>query len=67
MKYQIGQTVILLNTEFKPITEAVVKDIDNETQLYLVEYQFPKSTAAENVWVKQERLLEFIDLSQFLH
>jgi hypothetical protein len=56
MKYKIGQTVILLNTEFKPVGSAIILDLNQEFQQYEVEYQISENKIKEKVWVKQERL-----------
>jgi hypothetical protein len=57
MKYQQGQLVILLDTEFKPVVNAIVKDYNAENEKYLIEFSFPSNTASQEIWVPQERLL----------
>ena len=56
MKYQPGQAVILLDTEFKPAVHAVIKEVNNETQKYLIEFCYPGSIKPEEIWVSQDRL-----------
>jgi hypothetical protein len=61
MRYQVGESVILLDTEFKPAVNAVVKDVNTEATTYLVEYQLPNQSEPETIWVLQERLNTALD------
>jgi hypothetical protein len=56
MKFSPGQTVLLLNTEYKPVCNAIVKNYDNETGKYEVAYQYPDPNITETLFVPQERL-----------
>lgn len=56
MKYQEGRTVILLDTTFKPVCSATIKNVNSETMQYEVEYSYPGSAKTETIWVVQERL-----------
>jgi len=56
MKYKIGQTVALLDTQFKPVGSAIITDIKHGSHQYEVEYTVPGSKLKERIWVKQERL-----------
>lgn len=62
MKYQPEQPVILLDTEFKPATNAVIKEVNKDTQRYLIEYIFPAGAKPEQIWVPQERLSTAVDM-----
>jgi hypothetical protein len=57
MKYKKGETVMLLDTEFKPFGSAIVLDLNTDSKQYEVEFQFPKSKLRERIWVPQERLI----------
>jgi len=57
MKYKIGQTVVLLDTEFKPVGSAIIIDLNCDTHQYEVEYQVSANKIKEKVWVSQERLI----------
>jgi hypothetical protein len=62
MKFSPGQTVLLLNTEYKPVCNAVINDYDDETGKYEVANQYPDPDRTEMLTVPQERLtlpLEF--------
>lgn len=61
MKYQVDQSVILLDTEFKPTVLAIIKEINLERVSYLVEYQLPNLSEPDTIWVPQERLNQHID------
>lgn len=62
MKYKPGQSVILLDTEFKPAVNAVIKEVNTEMQKYLIEYRFSADTNPEEIWVSQERLSTTVDM-----
>lgn len=57
MKYQKDQQVTLLDTEFKPAVNAVIKDYSAQREKYLIEYSLPPNNLTEEMWVPQERLL----------
>jgi len=57
MKYKIGQTVVLLDTQFKPVGSSMITDIKHGSDQYEVEYTVPGSKLRERIWVKQERLI----------
>ena len=66
MKYQEGQHVILLDTEFKPAVNAVIKGYNAENEKYLIEFSFPLDRPSQEIWVSQERLLsEFIETDKW--
>jgi len=54
MKYKIGQTVVLLDTQFKPVGSAIITDINHSSHQYEVEYQVPGSKLKDRIWGKQE-------------
>lgn len=58
MKFQIGQEVILLDTEFKPAGSAVVCKYEEHIDKYEVSFTYPHKTAADNIFVSEERLLQ---------
>jgi hypothetical protein len=66
MKFQPGQQAILLNTEFKPAADAVVKSYDAATDLYDVVYKYPKSIETEEIRVPQERLMAVTTFLQMI-
>jgi len=57
MKFTTGQTVLLLNTEYKPVCSAIVQQYDEETGKYEVAYQYPDPDKTETLRVPQERLM----------
>ena len=57
MKYQEGQTVQLLNTEFKPVCHATVVHYDAESGKYEVRYHYPDPDNTDTINVPQERLM----------
>ena len=61
MRYQKEQHVILLDTEFKPAVNAVVKDYNEENGKYLIEFSLPPDTPAQQIWVVEERLIVLMD------
>ena len=50
------QTVLLLNTQYKPVCNAIVKNYDDETGKYEVAYNYPDINNTETITVPQERL-----------
>ena len=67
MKYKIGETVLLLDTEFKPACSAVVRDCNTGSHQYEVDYQHPGSDKTEKIWVPQERLASSTDIINSLN
>ncbi len=57
MKYQSGQTVILLDTEYKPAGNAVICRYEESSNKYEVEFMYPGSQKADNISVPEERLV----------
>jgi hypothetical protein len=57
MKFTPGQTVLLLNTEFKPVCSAVVANYNKETGKYEVSYHYPDPGKMETIVVPPERLM----------
>jgi hypothetical protein len=58
MKFQIGQEVILLDTEFKPAGCAVVCKYEEHIDKYEVSFVYPHKTAADSIIVPEERLIQ---------
>jgi hypothetical protein len=58
MKFQIGQQVILLDTEFKPAGNAVVCKYEEHIDKYEVSFIYPHKTAADHIVVSEERLIQ---------
>ena len=56
MKFQFNQTVLLLDTQYKPAASAIVRDYNLEQEKYQVEYRYPGSEKTEHIWVPLERL-----------
>jgi hypothetical protein len=56
MKFLFNQTVVLLDTEYKPAGNAIVRDYNDEKNKYQVEYRYPGSQGSEHIWVSAERL-----------
>jgi len=56
MKFQLSQTVILLDTEYKPAGNAIVRSHNDDRQQYEVDYKYPDSEKIEKIWVPEERL-----------
>lgn len=57
MKFQPGQTVIILNTEFKPAGTATICNSSEDLQQYEVDFKYPGSNQPEKIWLPVERLL----------
>ena len=62
MKYKIGETVLLLDTEFKPACSAVIRACNIGSHQYEVDYQYPGSNKTEKIRVPQERLASSTDI-----
>lgn len=57
MKYNSGQKVILLDTEYKPAGNAVVKGYEEYSNKYEVEFVYPDGEMADRLTVPEERLI----------
>jgi hypothetical protein len=57
MRFELNQTVILLNTEYKPAGNATIRKHSDDLLQYEVDYQYPHSQKVEQIWVPAERLL----------
>ena len=61
MKFQIGQQVILLDTEFKPAGNAIVCKYEEQIDKYEVSFIYPHKTAADHILVSVERLIKIVN------
>ncbi len=57
MKFEIGQKVIVLNTEFKPAGDAVIRDYQEENHQYEVAFVYPDQSLPQPIHIPEERLL----------
>ena len=57
MKYQFGQTVTLLNTEYKPAGNAIVCNFEESSNKYEVDFTYPDSDMPNKISVPAERLV----------
>lgn len=57
MKFEIGQNVIVLDTEYKPAGNAVICNYVEQLHKYEVEFVYPDKTNADNIIIPEERLL----------
>ncbi|CAN5771654.1 hypothetical protein BH11BAC4_BH11BAC4_24570 [soil metagenome] len=57
MKFYSGQTVMLLDTEYKPAGTAVICKYEEALHRYEVEYRYPGNEATNNIFVPEERLI----------
>jgi len=57
MKFQLNQTVILLDTQYKPAGNAIIRNHDEESKHFEVDYKYPDSEKVEQIWVPVERLI----------
>jgi len=57
MKYQSGQLVILLDTEYKPAGNAIICRYEEDSNKYEVEFTYPGHEKADNIVVPEERLV----------
>lgn len=62
MKYYSGQTVTLLDTEYKPAGSAVICKYEETSDKYEVSYKYPDSDATNNIFVPEERLVLIPDI-----
>ena len=64
MKYQSGQTVTVLDTEYKPAGNAVICNYQENSNKYEVDFIYPGSKMADKISVPEERL---ILLAEIIH
>jgi len=57
MNFQLNQTVIVLDTEYKPVGNAVIRSHNDDSRQYEVDYKYPDSEEVEQIWVPAERLI----------
>jgi len=57
MKFEIGQNVIVLDTEFKPAGNAIVRKYEAIIDKYEVSFIYPDKSMADNIIIPEERLL----------
>jgi hypothetical protein len=57
MNFQLNQTVIVLDTEYKPVGNAVIRSHRDDARQYEVDYKYPDSEEIEQIWVPAERLI----------
>jgi hypothetical protein len=57
MRFEPNQTVILLNTDNKPVGNATIRKHSDDFLRYEVDYQYPHSHTVVQIWVPAERLL----------
>ena len=62
MKYQSGQTVTLLDTEYKPAGNAFVLKYEESSNKYEVDFLYPGNQTTDQISVPEERLILPIDL-----
>lgn len=57
MKYQIGQTVTLLDLEYKPAGTAVICKYNEWSNQYVVDYTYPNGKI-DQITIPEERLIQ---------
>ncbi|MDB5277215.1 hypothetical protein QWZ08_12420 [Ferruginibacter paludis] len=57
MKFQSGQTVTVLDTEYKPAGSAVVCNYQENSNKYEVDFIYPGHDKADKISVPEERLI----------
>ena len=57
MDFQLNQTVIILDTEYKPAGSAVIRNYTEDLQQYEVDYKYPGSEKLEQIWMPVDRLI----------
>jgi hypothetical protein len=67
MRFELNQTVILLNTEYKPAGSATIRQQSDDLRRYEVDYQYPHSEKVEQIWVPVERLLISEDTADVMY
>ena len=66
MRFELNQTVILLNTDYKPAGNAIIRKHSDDLLRYQVDYQYPHSQTVERIWVPAKRLLILEDTSDIM-
>jgi len=62
MKYQSGQTVTVLDTEYNPAGKAVICNYQESSNKYEVDFTNPGNEKANKISVPEERLILLSDL-----
>jgi len=57
MKFYSGQTVTLLDTEYKPAGIAVICKYEELSNRYEVVFKYPDNKEADKILIPEERLL----------
>lgn len=57
MKYQSGQTVTVLDTEYKPAGNAVICNYQEGSNKYEVDFTYPGNQTTDKISVPEERLI----------
>jgi len=57
MKFQIGQHVILLDTEYKPAGNAIIRKYEEDIHRYEVSFVYPDKIQADHIVIPEERLM----------
>ena len=61
MKYQSGQMVTILDTEFKPAGNAIVLKYEENSNKYEVDYKYPGHDQSDLISLPEERLIPIVD------
>jgi hypothetical protein len=64
MNFQLNQTVIILDTEYKPAGNAVIRNHSEDLQQYEVDYKYPGSEKIEQIWIPVERLITHKEIAK---
>jgi hypothetical protein len=59
MDFELNQTVIVLDTEYKPVGNAVIRSHNDDSRQYEVDYKYPGNEEVEQIWVPAERLISY--------
>lgn len=62
MKYIAGQTVIVLDTEYKPAGKAIICNYLDSVHKYEVNFVYPDSEKPDLITVPEERLRHFSEM-----
>lgn len=65
MKYSSGQTVMLLDTEYKPAGSAIICHYEENSNRYEVNFTYPGHDRADIISVPAERII--LPTSEFMH
>jgi hypothetical protein len=57
MKYQSGQTVTVLDTEYKPAGNAIICNYQESSNKYEVDFTYPGNETPDKISVPEERLI----------